>query len=265
MIDVHCHLNFHSFEKDVDQVVKDAQEAGVATIINVGTSLESSLQAVELAKKFDKMFAIVGIHPHHSDKLHDGWIEELEEIAKNEKVIGIGEIGLDYYSYKSNGIVEPLLQKEAFVRQINLAYKLGLPLQIHNRHAGEDVISVLKENRNLLKTNPGMFHCFAGTFEVLKSALDLGFYIGYDGNITYKGLAPGETVALVDLAKETPLDRILVETDAPYLAPIPFRGERNTPKNVIITAKFLASLKEVSYSVFERTVEENFRKAFNLL
>lgn len=265
MIDVHCHLNFHSFENDLEDVVKEAREAGVSIIVNVGTSLESSRQAVELTLKFDNMFAIVGVHPHHADKVSSGWIEELEEIARNEKVIGIGEIGLDYYSYKSNGIVDPEIQKGVFVEQIKLAHNLGLPLQIHNRHAGEDVIKVLKEHKGLLENPPGMFHCFAGSFEVLKDALGLGFYIGFDGNITYKGLAPGENVSLTDLAKETPIEKILVETDAPFLAPIPLRGKRNTPGNVIITADYIASLKGERFDLFEKTIEENFRKAFSVL
>lgn len=262
MIDVHCHLNFHSFKDDVKDVVKEAREAGVSIIVNVGTSIESSIQAVELANKFEDMYAIVGVHPHHADKLSNDWANKLEKIACNEKVIGIGEIGLDYYSYKSNGIVNPEVQKEVFVSQIELAHKLKLPLQIHNRQAGEDVVSILKKFGHLLEDVPGMFHCFAGSFEVLEDALDLGFYIGFDGNITYKGIAAGETVSLSELAKKTPIDRILIETDAPFLTPIPLRGKRNTPKNVIITANFISALKSVNFSVLEEAVENNFNKVF---
>lgn len=261
MIDVHCHLNFKSFREDYDEVIKRAHEKGVTKIINVGTKLDSSEWAIRLADEYDDLYAIVGVHPHHADKLEDGWIEKLEEIARHKKVLAIGEIGLDYYEYASNGIVDPELQKHVFLEQIKLAHKLNLPLQIHNRHAGEDVIQMLKENRNLLLDRPGMFHCFAATREVHQDALDLGFSIGFDGNITYPGLAKGETVKLSDLAKDTPLDRIVVETDSPYLTPIPHRGSRNEPSYVIITAEFIAKLKGVSY---ETLVEQTTKNVYTI-
>ena len=128
MIDVHCHLNLRGFEDDTDEVIKRAFEAGVTKIINVGTSLESSKKAVELAQKYENLYAIVGIHPHHADKLENGWVSELKKIAQNKKVVAIGEIGLDYFSYKSNGIVDPKIQKEIFEKQIQLANELKLPL-----------------------------------------------------------------------------------------------------------------------------------------
>lgn len=264
MIDIHCHLNFHSFEKDLDEVVSRAKDTGVKIIVNVGTSLESSRQAVELAHKYENFYAIVGIHPHHADKLSSNWTYDLEKIAKDEKVIAIGEIGLDYYSYKSNGIVNPKIQKEVFVSQIKLAHKLGLPLQIHNRHAGEDVVKVLEEHKSLLKKNPGMFHCFAASEKVHKKVLDMGFYIGFDGNITYKGLAPGETVSLSDLAINTPIERIFIETDSPFLTPIPLRGAQNEPKNVIIIGEFISALKKTSADILWRQIYNNFETVFGV-
>lgn len=286
MVDAHCHLNFHAFEKDVDQVIKRAFDARVDKIINVGTSIESSQRAVELAQKYDNLYAIVGIHPHHADKIFsprhpersegslygtDGdsspakrvrndvsWLEELEDLAQKPKVVGIGEIGMDYYSYKSNGIVDPKRQKEVFEAQIKLAHKLKLPLQIHNRHAGKNIIDILLNHKSYLLNPPGMFHCFAGDMDFLKNALELGFYIGFDGNITYKGLAPGESVELKELAIQTPLDRILVETDSPYLTPQPHRGSRNEPTYAIITAKFIAQIKGLS---FEKIVEQTTQNA----
>ncbi|MBI4097200.1 MAG: TatD family hydrolase, partial [Candidatus Levybacteria bacterium] len=140
-----------------------------------------------------------------------------------------------------------------------------LPLQIHNRHAGEDVIKILKEHKHLLQPIPGMFHCFAATKEVLHDALGLGFYIGFDGNITYPGLAPGETVALADLAKATPLDRLVIETDSPFLAPIPNRGHRNEPAYVIITAEYIAKLKGISYETLVEQTDKNVYTMFNKL
>src|SRR5258706_2670595 len=165
MIDVHCHLNFEAFKDDYDSLIKKAHADGVEIIINTGTKLDSSKKAVELAKDYENLYAIVGVHPHHADKheLESDWEKELETLAKKPKDMAIGEIGMDYYSYQSNGIVDPKLQKEMFERQILLANKVGLPLQIHNRHAGKDIIEVLTHHKNLLKReSPGMFHCFAG-------------------------------------------------------------------------------------------------------
>lgn len=270
MIDAHCHLNFHSFEKDIDEVIDRAFKANVEIIVNVGTSIPSSRKAVELAHKFPNMYAIVGIHPHHADKtdrefegeIQRDWLEKLRGLAKDEKVIAIGEIGLDYFKYKSNGIVDKKLQFDAFEKQIELSIELALPLQIHNRQAGEDVIKILSKYKGRLQDPPGMFHCFAGTKEVLKNALDLGFYIGYDGNMTYKGIALGEAVALSELAKLTPIDRIMTETDSPFLTPVPLRGSRNEPKNVIIVGEYIANLKEVSFKELEEATTSNFRKLF---
>lgn len=264
MIDVHCHLNFHSFEKDYDQVIKQAFEAGVTKIINVGTKIDSSEKAVELAQKYDNLYSIIGVHPHHADKLEKDWIQELQALAKKPKVIGIGEIGLDYFSYKSNDIVDPKLQKEVFIKQIELAYKLKLPLQIHNRQAGKDILDILIQNKSLILNPPGMFHCFAGSLEILKQVLDLGFYVGFDGNITYNGLAPGEDTDLKTLVKYTPLDRIVVETDSPFLTPIPHRGSRNIPSYAIINAQFIAKIKEVSFETIETQTTQNAIKIFNL-
>lgn len=271
MIDVHCHMNFHAFRKDRDEVINRAFEKGVSIIINVGTQVSSSITAVELAQKYDRCFAIVGIHPHHADKPAGGeagpepnWEAGLVKLGKQDKVVAIGEIGLDYYSYKSNDVVDPKLQKDLFTRQIEIASELGLPLQIHNRQAGEDVIEVLKQNESKLQTVPGMLHCFAGSREVLKDALDLGFYIGFDGNVTYEGIAKGETTDLKELAKYTPLDRIVTETDSPYLTPEPKRGSRNEPSRVIIVGQFLAKLKGVSFEEFETETTKNAKTVFNL-
>ncbi len=266
MIDVHCHLNFHAYEKDVDEIIHQAHTTGVHTIINVGTKIDSSEKAVALAEHYPYLYAIVGIHPHHADKhdLSSDWEKQLEALAKKPKVVAIGEIGMDYYHYKSNGIVDPTLQKEVFEKQIVLAHTVGLPLQIHNRHAGKDILAILRHHKNLLATKPGMFHCFAGDMDTLKGALDLGFFIGFDGNITYKGLAPGETTTLTDLAKATPLDRIVTETDSPFLTPVPFRGSRNLPSHVILVGKFLAKIKGVSFEKIQQQTVLNAKTLFHL-
>src|SRR3989344_3839518 len=256
MVDVHCHLNFRSFEKDYDEVIKNAFNDGVTKIINVGTKIDSSKKAIEFSEKYKNLYAIIGVHPHHADKLGENWLEELEALSKNPRVVGIGECGMDFYSYKSNDVVDPKLQEEVFIKQIELAHKLKLPLQIHNRHAGKEILDILTSHKSYLLNPPGMFHCMSGNIEFLKKVLDLGFYVGFDGNITYKGIAPGEDTPLPDLVRNTPLDRIVTETDSPFLTPQPHRGGRNTPSCVIIVGRAIAKIKAVSFEkVVEKTIE----------
>lgn len=268
MIDVHCHLQFHSFQNDYPLAIKRANEKGITKIINTGTQICSSQDAVALAEQYENLYAIVGIHPHHADKIQledlqtkKNWIEQLEILTKHPKVVGIGECGLDYFKYKSNGIVEKKQQKKVFEEQIRLSSTSHLPLQIHNRLAGEDVIEILSAYRSSLLDPPGMFHCFAGTKAVLKSALEMGFYIGFDGNLTYKGLAPGETVALPEIAAYTPLDRIVCETDSPYLTPVPFRGQRNEPQYVILVGEAVSHIKHIS---FDQLVDQTTKNVYRL-
>jgi len=281
MIDVHCHLQFEKFGFDVAEVVKRAQEAGVHTIINVGTQVSSSLAAIKLAEQYDNLYAIVGVHPHHADKIDSSfypspfrrgqgevkdnvlWLQELEQMLSHPKVLGIGEIGMDYFSYKSNGIVDPARQKDVFTQQLELAIKHKLPLQIHNRHAGKDIIAILKHYKRDFLPIPGQFHCMSGDLELLKQALELGFFIGFDGNITYSGIAPGETTELSELVKYTPLDKLVVETDSPYLTPLPHRGKRNEPQYAILTAHFIADLKGVSFETVVAQTTKNVYTVFS--
>lgn len=264
MIDVHCHLNFKPFANDYDAVIKQAFADGVTKIINVGTKIDSSKRAVELAEQYANLYAIVGIHPHHADKPEPDWRDELERLAKHPKVVGIGECGMDYYRYKSNDIVDPKLQRDVFVKQIELANKLNLPLQIHNRHAGKDILDILINHTSYFINPPGMFHCFSGDIDFLKKVLDLGFSVGFDGNITYEGIAPGEDTALKDLVRYAPLDRIVVETDSPYLTPEPHRGSRNIPAYAILVGRCLAQLKGVSFEEVDRITTANVKTIFGL-
>jgi len=264
MIDVHCHLNFHSFEKDYDEVIKKALSDGVEKIINVGTSLESSQKAIDLADKYENLYAIVGVHPHHSDKVQNNFISELEKLAKHKKVVAIGEIGMDNYTYRSNGTVDPKVQREVFLKQIELSLKLKFPLQIHNRQAGKDIVEVIEHYKNELLNPPGMFHCMSGDLELLKNVLNLGFYVGFDGNITYEGIAKGETTALSELIKYTPIDKIVTETDSPFLTPEPHRGVRNIPSYVILVGKFVAEIKAISFAEVKEKTVENAKKIFLL-
>ena len=271
MSDVHCHLNFYKFENDFDQVIHDAFEAGVTAIVNTGTSVDSSKKAVKLAQDYENLYAIVGIHPHHADKsdekyeglMPEDWLEQLEKLARNEKVVGIGEIGMDYWNYRTNGIVPKDLQEDAFRKQIELSIKLSLPLQIHTRLAWDDTLSILSDYKNELLDVPGMFHCFSGSIEFAKKVLDAGFYVGFDGNITYPGIPPGEDTPLSELVKYVPIERIVTETDSPFLSPQVLRGTRNTPKNVIIVGEEIARLKDMSteevYTLTTRNAQTVFR------
>lgn len=254
MIDAHCHLNFKVFEKDVGEVVNRAKQAGVNKIINVGTNIESSQKAIELSERFTGLFATVGIHPHHADKLENDWEKKLEDLAGEAKVIAIGETGMDYFSYESNGITDKNLQAELFQKQIKLACELKLPLQIHNRQAGNDILNILTQHKKNLSDPPGVFHCFSGNIEFLNKVLNLGFYVGFDGNITYKGLAKGETTLLSELVRHAPIEKIILETDSPYLTPVPHRGGRNEPSYAIIVAESIAGIKEIPIEeVIEKT------------
>jgi len=263
MIDAHCHLNFQAFAKDVEEVIKRARDKKIE-IVNVGTALDSSKTAIELAEKYPGLYATVGIHPHHADKLAINWKDEFAKLAKHPKVVAIGETGIDYFRYESNGVTNKNLQKDLFAKQINIAHKLNLPLMIHNRQAGEDILEVLNENKSLLKNPPGLFHCFSGDVDFLKKVLDLGFYIGFDGNVTYPGIAKGETTTLSDLIKYTPIDRIITETDSPYLTPIPHRGERNEPSFVEFVVEFIAEVKNLTKEKVADKTSENAANLFKL-
>lgn len=270
MIDAHCHLNFHRFENDTDEVIRDALEKGVSIIVNTGTSIPSSRQAVELAQKYPQLYAIVGIHPHHADKtdrefegeIQNDWLEKLGELARQPKVIGIGEVGMDYWNYRTNGIVDCALQEKAFRLQIELSIQLQLPLQIHTRLAWDDTLSILSNYKRDLQEVPGMFHCFSGSVDFARRVLDMGFYVGFDGNITYGGIPPGEDTSLQDLLDYVPVDRILTETDSPFLAPVPLRGTRNVPQNVIIIAEFISDRKKIPLSKLEEIIHDNFSAVF---
>jgi TatD DNase family protein len=281
MIDAHCHLNFKAFTDDYDQIITDAQNAGVHTIINVGTQITSSKSAVNLARNYQNLYAVIGIHPHHADKVipyppeeqndtkisSKTWIEQLEKLADNPKVIGIGEIGIDYYSYQQNGIVEPRKQEEVFITQLELAHQLNLPVQTHTRteKARKETLRILKEHKHLLHPIPGMFHCFAGSRESLNEALSLGFYLGFDGNTLYQGIPQGELLPLPELVKEAPLDRIVIETDSPYLSPPPHRGTRNVPAYAIITGQYIATLKDIPFKALVEQTDKNVYTIFTKL
>lgn len=251
LIDTHCHLDFPEFNQDRDEVIKRAKDKGISHIINIGSSLEGSLESIELSQKYDFIFAAVGFHPHEADKFNQQIQNTLEGLVKKDKVVAIGEIGLDYY--KNYSKIEN--QKSLFISLVKLAKDFNLPLIIHNRQAQEDTLKILKEAMPL----KAVVHCFSGNENFLKECLDLGFLISFTCNITYP-----KAENLRDLVKITPMHRLLLETDAPFLPPQEFRGKRNEPAYVKLLAEEIARIKEISFEEVAKVTTENTKHLFNL-
>ncbi|MCI6278001.1 MAG: TatD family hydrolase [Clostridium sp.] len=233
IFDSHAHYDDESFDEDRQLVIGDIQEKGVIGVLNCGASLEGARDSVKLADKYDFIYAAVGIHPSYADMVDSKVIEELEQLSKNEKVRAIGEIGLDYY-WEENPSRE--IQKEAFRAQMQLAEKLDMPVVIHDRDAHADTLEILKEFPKVT----GVIHCFSGSVEFARECLKLGYYIGFTGVVTFKNAKK-----IIEVAKEVPLDRILVETDCPYMAPTPYRGKRNQSSYIIHILEKIAKIKDI--------------------
>jgi TatD DNase family protein len=251
LIDTHCHLDFPEFDRDRDEVIKRSKDQDVGCIINIGSSLAGSKKSLELASQYDFIYATVGIHPHDADGFEDKAGDELEKLARLDKVVAIGEIGLDYYKNYSR----PENQTSLFLSLIKLAKKLGLPVVIHNRQAEVDTLGILKEAMPI----KAVVHCFSGDEFFLKECLDLGFFISFTCNITYK-----KANSLKNLVKATPLSRLMLETDAPFLPPEDFRGKRNEPIYLKYLAREIARIKEISVEEVTSTTTENAKRFFNL-
>lgn len=259
IIDSHCHIDGKEFDEDRDEVVKRAFDAGVRVMLNVGTGEPTSgsfERAVELAEKHDCVFASVGVHPHDA-KTFDDEAEKLLRglVERSKKIIAWGEIGLDYYYDHSPRDV----QKDVFKRQLEIARELRLPVIIHSRDAEEDTLNILREEVKDENFAGGIMHCFGGSPEMARDCLDIGFMISFAGNVTFK-----KADNLRDAARIVPLDRLLVETDCPYLTPIPYRGKRNEPARVVETAKFLAEFYDVEFEELAEATTENFLKFFKI-
>jgi len=232
LIDTHVHLDDPRYDPDRESVFQRAEEAGVGAFITIGCDLCSSTAAVELATKRPNVYATVGVHPHEGKRIEPHWYEELRQLAQQPKVVAFGEIGLDYhYDHSPRDI-----QRQQFREQVTLAKSLHLPLVIHTREAQEDTMTILREEH--AESIGGVFHCFSGDHWLAKEALDLGFYLSFSGIITFKN-----ATLLREVIRTVPDDRILIETDAPYLTPIPFRGKRNESAYVKYVAEQIAALK----------------------
>ncbi|MTV48440.1 YchF/TatD family DNA exonuclease [Heliobacillus mobilis] len=232
LFDTHAHMDDKSFRDDREEVFAQAREAGVELIVNVGYDIPSSERSIALADQYPFIYAAVGIHPHDAEGVTTETYEQLRAMAAQRKVVAIGEIGLDYYRDLSPRPV----QQEVFVRQLHLARELGKPVIIHDRDAHGDVMDTLRCEAQGLE---GVLHCFSGSWEMAKFCLDLGFYISLAGPVTYTNARQ-----LLDIAKKVPADRLLVETDSPYLSPHPLRGKRNHSGNVALVAQKVAQLRE---------------------
>lgn len=255
LVDTHCHLDFERFDEDRDQIVNRAIESGVRQIIVPALDLANCPSVIQLTKTFPSVFAAVGVHPNSAANWQEQWIDSIREYAANRKVVAIGEIGLDYYWDKT----PKSTQHQALETQLDLAADLGLPVIIHNRESSADLIHVLSGSMIRSSDKPGVLHSFSGTWHTAKAALDMGFYLGFTGPVTFK-----KADDLREIAAKVPLDRILVETDAPFLAPEPRRGRRNEPAYVTYIAAKIAALHHLDNEDFARQTTANAFRLFGI-
>ena len=252
LIDSHAHLDDEKFDLDREYLIKNLQKNGIELVINVGADMESSRASVDLANSYENIYAVVGIHPHDAKEMTASSLEEIEQLSKNKKVVAIGEIGLDYYYDNSPRDI----QRKCFKEQIRLAKRLDMPIVVHTRDADEDTLEILKEESKGLR---GIIHCFSSDRAQLEEYLELGFFIAIGGPVTFK-----KTDELKEAAKVVPMERLLVETDAPYLAPHPYRGKRNEPMFVNHTANLIAELKGISIEELTLQTNKNTKEIFNI-
>jgi TatD DNase family protein len=250
LVDSHAHLHFPDFDDDRPLVIERAKERGVTTIVDVGTDLATSKAAVRLAEQFDGIFASVGIHPHEASSVTKETIGELRKLAEHPKVVAIGEIGLDFY----RDLSPRQQQMKAFDQQLALAVDLGLPVIVHNREATDEVLSALHGG-----PSSGVLHSYSAGVEHLEEVLDLGFYVGFSGPVTFTTAG-----RLRSAVQAVPDGRLLVETDCPYLTPVPHRGKRNEPAHVALVAGEVARLRRVSLHQVAETTTRNAWRVFGL-
>lgn len=257
LIDSHVHLDDSRYDVDRPDIFARAADAGIEAFVTIGCDLSTSRAAVQLAQTHSNVYATIGVHPHESKHIEDSWYPELRQLAQQPKVVAYGEIGLDYHYDHSPREV----QRQRFREQIREARALKLPVVIHTREAQEDTITILREEN--AREIGGVFHCFSGDAWLAKDALDLGFYLSFSGVITFKN-----ATMLREIVQTVPLDRILVETDCPYLAPIPFRGKRNEPAYVTHVAQTIADLiatgKPDAFDIVARATVDNTKRLFKI-
>ncbi|MFD4931127.1 TatD family hydrolase [Peribacillus butanolivorans] len=253
LFDTHVHVNAEQFNEDLEDVIERAQEAGVNNMVVVGFDRPTITRAMELIETYDFMYAAVGWHPVDAIDMTEEDLKWIEELSSHPKVVAIGEMGLDYHWDKS----PKAIQMEVFRKQIRLAKKVGLPIIIHNREATADIVNILKEEE--ASEVGGIMHCFSGSAETAMECIDMNFYISLGGPVTFKNAKkPKEVAAAV------PLDRLLIETDCPYLAPHPYRGKRNEPSYVKLVAEQIAEIKQLSVEEVSQATTNNAKKLFGI-
>lgn len=250
LIDTHCHLFYKDLKNDLDNVLNRANELGVNRFITVGTNLDDSRECLILADAHENIYASAGVHPHDSKDAPEDYLDQIAELMTSSKMVAVGEMGLDYF----RNISDPKIQLNIFREQLALAEQLQKPVIFHNREADEDVIKLLSEFPNIR----GVAHCFSSTLDTAKTFVEMGFYISFSGNLTFKNSH------LPDVAKELPLEKLLVETDSPYLSPVPFRGRPNEPGRTRFVAEKLAEIHGVSLKIIADKTTENATELFNL-
>lgn len=256
LIDTHTHLDDARFDGDREAMIARARDAGVEAFVTIGCDLATSRAAIALADRYPFVHASIGVHPHEVKHIGDVWYDEFRRLAAHKKVVAYGEIGLDYHYNHSS----PKEQRDRFREQVALACELKLPVIIHTREAQEDTMAILREER--ASDVGGVFHCFSGDAWLAKDALDLGFYLSFSGVLTFHNAA-----MLRDIAKTVPLDRLLIETDCPYLTPVPHRGKRNEPAYVSLVARQLAQIRSnpsLSTDTIGRITTENAKRLFKI-
>jgi TatD DNase family protein len=253
LIDTHCHLDFEWFDEDRDAIVARAFEASVTRIIVPAIDIKGCTAVLQLTEEYEGIYAAVGIHPNSSAEWQDEWIDILHELAQHEKVVAIGEIGLDYYRDRSPKDV----QQRALQLQLELAADLELPVILHNREASEDMIRLLTESPLSDKEHPGVLHSFAANWATAQAALKMGYYLGFTGPVTYK-----KADDLRQIVAQVPLGRILVETDVPFLAPQQYRGKRNEPAYVQFVAERIAAIRGLTTADFAQQTTNNAQRLF---
>ncbi len=253
LIDTHAHLDDRRFDRDRKQIIEQCREEGVLCIINAGVNVSSSIKSINLASRYPFIYAAVGIHPHDARTMDGNSVEILGSLARKDKVVAIGEIGLDYhYDFSPRD-----RQKAAFRQQLNLARDMKLPVVIHDREAHGDIIKILKEEK--ASEIGGVMHCFSGSRETARECMDMNFFISFAGPVTFHNARKArEAVAYV------PLDRMLLETDCPYLTPVPYRGKRNYPGNVKYVAEEISRIKGISTEELMDAVAANTGKLFGI-
>lgn len=253
IFDSHAHYDDEAFDEDRDEVLRNVHESGIQYIVNAGSNIKWSEVSVELSDKYDFIYSAVGIHPENAEEFDENSIAMLYDLACSKKVVAIGEIGLDYY----NGSDDKKLQKRIFKEQLNLAIRCGLPVIVHDREAHGDTFDLIKQYSG--KGLRGVLHCYSGSLEQAREYIKMGFYIGFTGVITFKNSRKA-----VEVLKGIPQDRILIETDCPYLAPVPFRGRRNDSRLLKYTAQKACEILGVEYEYFTDQTLKNAKSLFNI-